>query len=179
MLVFIIFISTVCITIVINTIIFIFIFPKDVILLMTSWSHCIRFFKHSRFFIFWHFFWLHIFTADTTCQMSSQTVWSCKLSFTLWILMLTHWNRFGKWKASPWLYPFILVVTHKPTVLSIFITKIWHFLLCLIICMYFFCCNTWERTAFSCFAVLFCKRKIHYFITSLLCYISSLHIYLL
>ena len=37
--------------------------------------------------------------------MSSQTVWSCKLSFTLWTLMLTHWNRFGKWTASPWLCP--------------------------------------------------------------------------
>ena len=28
--------------------------------------------------------------------MPSQTVWSCKLSFTLWILILTHWNLANK-----------------------------------------------------------------------------------
>ena len=34
-----------------------------------------------------------------------------------------------------------------------------------------------ERTAFSCFAIIFCRRNIIPFITSLLCYISSLHIF--
>ena len=83
---------------------------------MTSGSLCIRFFRHSRFFIFWHCFWLHIFTADTTCQMSSQTVWSCKLSFTLWTLMSTHWKRFGEWTTFTWFYPLYIcsdIQTHS------------------------------------------------------------------
>ena len=111
--------------------------------------------------------------------MLSKTVWSCKLPFILkiWCFPLqSFWliNSFSLYVSfytqSDKQTHYIVIFSHK---------KCDIFYSCFIICMNFFNRANWNRTAFSCLNVLFVEGKFLSFITSVLCYVSSLLIFLL